>query len=129
ATLVRASNDGAIASLISFQCSTMTAFMRARENASEQWYCWIARRRTISASAENLGRRKHPAEILALSPELRLPPSQLTNSLQGQNSAGFPQICAIFQGIICVDISEFESYMPSHAVRSLWPMSGLQKSA
>jgi hypothetical protein len=30
--------------------------------------------------AENLGnssQRKHPAEILALSPELRLPPSQL----------------------------------------------------
>ena len=24
-----------------------------------------------------------------------------------------------FKGIICVDISEFESYMPSHAVRSL----------
>jgi hypothetical protein len=33
----------------------MTAFMRARENASEQWYCWIGRRRIISASAENLG--------------------------------------------------------------------------
>ena len=25
-----------------------------------------------------------------------------------------------FKGIICDDISEFESYMPSHAVRSLW---------
>jgi hypothetical protein len=58
----------------------MTAFMRACENASEQWYCWIGRRRIISASAENLGnscQRKHPAEILALGPELRLPPSQL----------------------------------------------------
>jgi hypothetical protein len=80
----------------------MTAFMRACENASEQWYCWIGRRRIISASAENLGnscQRKHPAEILALGPELRLPPrSSNANSLQGQNSAGFPQICAIFQG-------------------------------
>jgi hypothetical protein len=47
----------------------MTAFIRARENASEQWYCWIGRRRTTSASAENRGnscQRKHPAEILAL---------------------------------------------------------------
>jgi hypothetical protein len=25
-----------------------------------------------------------------------------------------------FKGIICADVSEFESYMPSHAVRSLW---------
>jgi hypothetical protein len=25
-----------------------------------------------------------------------------------------------FKAIICVDISEIESYMPSHAVRSLW---------
>jgi hypothetical protein len=58
----------------------MTAFVRARENASEQWYCCIGRRRIISASAENRGnscQRKHPAEILALGPELRLPPSQL----------------------------------------------------
>src|SRR5919201_5429936 len=30
----------------------------------------------------------------------------------------------LFKGIICVDISEFESYMPSHAVWSLWAMSG-----
>jgi hypothetical protein len=30
-----------------------------------------------------------------------------------------------FKGIICDDISEFESYMPSQAV-SLWAMSGLQ---
>src|SRR2546430_12344813 len=25
-----------------------------------------------------------------------------------------------FKGIFCDDVSEFESYMPSHAVRSLW---------
>ena len=25
----------------------------------------------------------------------------------------------LFKGIICIDISEFESYMPSHAVGSL----------
>jgi hypothetical protein len=28
--------------------------------------------------------------------------------------------CATFKGIFCHDISEFESYMPSHAVGSLW---------
>ena len=27
-----------------------------------------------------------------------------------------------FKGIICDDVSEFESYMPSHAVWSLWAM-------
>src|SRR5262249_40623585 len=31
----------------------------------------------------------------------------------------------LFKGIICDDISEFESHMPSHAVGSLWAMSGL----
>jgi hypothetical protein len=78
----------------------MTAFMRVRENASEQWYCWIGRRRIISASAENLGnscQHKHPAEILALDCASHRRSSN-ANSLQGQNSAGFPQICAIFQG-------------------------------
>jgi hypothetical protein len=59
-----------------------------------------------------------PAEVLAYAraayPQRR---SSNANSLQSQNSAGFRQICAIFQ-IICVDISEFESYLPSHAVVS-----------
>jgi hypothetical protein len=32
----------------------------------------------------------------------------------------------LFKGIICDDISEFESHMPSHAVWSLWDMSRLQ---
>src|SRR6516162_731560 len=32
----------------------------------------------------------------------------------------------LFKGIICDDISEFESHMPSHAVWSLWAMSGLR---
>src|SRR5262249_21441337 len=34
-----------------------------------------------------------------------------------------------FKGIICRDISEFESHMPSHAVRSQWAMSAWQQSA
>src|SRR5262249_3598898 len=40
-------------------------------------------------------------------------------SLSRQNSAGFLEICRTFKGIICDDISEFESYVPSHAVWSL----------
>jgi hypothetical protein len=54
--------------------------------------------------------------------------SSNANGLRGQNSAGFPQICGLFKGIICDDISEFESHMPSHAVGSLWriyPVHGL----
>jgi hypothetical protein len=33
---------------------------------------------------------------------------------------GSSQIYATFQGIICADVSEFESSHPSHAVWSLW---------
>src|SRR5262249_21957453 len=35
----------------------------------------------------------------------------------------------LFKGIICDDISKFESYMPSHAVRSLWLIYGTSKNA
>jgi len=31
----------------------------------------------------------------------------------------------LFKGIICDDISQFESHMPSQTVLSLWAMSGL----
>ena len=34
----------------------------------------------------------------------------------------------LFKGIICDDISEFESHMPSHAVWSLWARSALRQS-
>ena len=34
----------------------------------------------------------------------------------------------LFKGIICDDISEFESHMPSHAVRSLWLIYGTSKN-
>src|SRR5262249_35761201 len=35
----------------------------------------------------------------------------------------------IFKRIICDDVSEFESHMPSHAVRSLWLIYGTSKNA
>ena len=61
--------------------------------------------------------RKHPAEILALGPGCASHRRSLNaNSLGGQNSAGSLEICATFQWIICADVSEYESYMPSHAV-------------
>jgi hypothetical protein len=34
-----------------------------------------------------------------------------------------------FKGIICDDISEFESHMPSQPVSSLWVMSGSHRYA
>ena len=46
--------------------------------------------------------------------------SSNANSLCSRNSAGSLEICATFQWIICAAVSEFESYMPSHAVASLW---------
>jgi hypothetical protein len=49
----------------------------------------------------------------AASPRCR---SSSGNSLCGQNSAGFRESARPFKGIICDDISEFESYHPSHAV-------------
>jgi hypothetical protein len=61
----------------------------------------------------------------AASPRCR---SSSGNSLCGQNSAGFRESARPFKGIICDDISEFESYHPSHAVGSLWrvyPVHGL----
>src|SRR2546427_7826780 len=43
--------------------------------------------------------------------------SSNANSLCGQNSAGSRESVRPFKGIVCDDVSEFESYMPSHAVR------------
>ena len=50
----------------------------------------------------------------AASPRCR---SSSGNSLCGQNSAGFRESARPFKGIVFDDISEFESYMASHAVR------------
>src|SRR5215469_8406515 len=71
--------------------------------------------------------RKIPAEP---SPELRIPAAAAQTrvvSLAGIRLGSWESARA-FKGIICVDISEFESYMPSHAVGSLWrvyPVHGL----
>jgi hypothetical protein len=54
--------------------TTDALFVGKVQRKREQWYCWIGRRQIISA--ENRGnscQRKHPAEILALRRELRIP--------------------------------------------------------
>src|SRR6516162_5167630 len=72
-------------------------------------------------SRGNSCQRKHPAEILALGPSCASHRrSSNANSLGGQHSTRKLEICATFQWIICAAVSEFESYMPSHAVASLW---------
>jgi hypothetical protein len=55
-------------------------------------------------------------------PELRIPNAAAQTrvvSLAGIRLNSCKSVRS-FKGIICVDISEFESYMPSHAVGSLW---------
>jgi hypothetical protein len=44
------------------------------------------------------------------------PCSSNASGLHGRNSARIGKSARAFKGIICDDVSEFESYMPSHAV-------------
>jgi hypothetical protein len=89
--------------------------------ASLSEICWAPPRLIIQRAVTRLTRSGGSR------PELRLLRcrSSSGNSLYGQNSAGFRESARPFKGIICDDISEFESYHPSHAVRSPWAMSGL----
>jgi hypothetical protein len=62
-------------------------------------------------------------------PRLRIPGAAAQTrvvSLAGIRPGSWESARA-FKGIICDDISEFESYMPSQAVRSLGGISGLEK--
>jgi hypothetical protein len=61
-----------------------------------------------------------PAEILAY-PELRIPNAAAQTRIVSKARIRLDSGKSVrsFKGIICADISEFESYMPSHAVRSL----------
>jgi hypothetical protein len=66
---------------------------------------------------------KIPAEP---SPELRIPGAAAQTravSVAGIR-LGSGESARGFKGIICDDISEFESHMPSHAVWSLWACLG-----
>src|SRR6516162_2599509 len=66
-------------------------------------------------------RVREGARMLAAGPELRI-----TGAAAQTRMVSVARIrlvsrksTRLFKGIICDDISEFESYMPSHAVRSL----------
>src|SRR5262245_1422118 len=89
-----------------------------------QWCCWFCRRRIIFEPTCARGRG-----MLAAGPKLRI-----TGAAAQTRMVSVARIRLVsrksprlFKGIICDDISEFESHMPSHAVRSLWAMSGSQR--
>jgi hypothetical protein len=84
-----------------------------------------SRRRRMMANVRAERLLKIPAEP---SPELRIPGAAAQTrvvSMAGIRLGSWESARA-FKGIICVDISEVDSYMPSQAVGSLWAMSGLQ---
>jgi hypothetical protein len=74
------------------------------------------RRRMANVRAESL--LKIPAQP---SPELRIPgaAAHMRMVSVAEIRRGSAKSARAFKGIICDDISEFESHMPSHAVRSL----------
>src|SRR5215831_17706732 len=85
-----------------------------------------SRRRRMMANARAERLLKIPAEP---SPELRIPAAAAQTrvvSLAGIRLDSGKSVRS-FKGIICHDISEFESSHASHAVRSLWAMSGSQR--
>ena len=58
---------------------------------------------------------------------------KVSNGIAGLAAAGTRIVSAAgiravrpFKEIFCYDVSEFKSYIPSHAVWSLWAMSGLR---
>jgi len=81
-----------------------------------QWCCWFCRRRITFGPTCARGRG-----VLAAGPELRI-----TRAAAQTRMVSVARIrpvsrksTRLFKGIICDDIFEFESYMPSQAVRSL----------
>src|SRR5260221_12538312 len=65
--------------------------------------------------------RKHPCRDPG---ELRIPNAAAQTRIvsKGRIRLDSGKSVRSFKGIICFDIAEFESYMPSHAVRSLGPI-------
>jgi hypothetical protein len=83
----------------------------------------------LHASSAGVARASIPAEILAYA-RAAYPQRRSSNAKvsKARIRLGSRKSVRSFKGIICVDISEFESYMPSHAVGSLWrvyPVHGL----
>src|SRR5262249_38710491 len=82
-----------------------------------QFVAFRRRRMMANVGAERL--LKIPPEP---SPELRIPGAAAQTRVVSMAGIrlGSWESARSFKGIICVDISEFESHMPSHAVGSLW---------
>src|SRR5215813_1431080 len=78
-----------------------------------------SRRRRMMANVRAEGLLKIPAEP---SPELRIPGAAAQTRVVSMAGIrlGSWESSRPFKGIICDDISEFESSHPSHAVGSLW---------
>src|SRR5262249_24814061 len=78
-----------------------------------------SRRRRMMANARAERLLKIPAEP---SPELRIPGAAAQTRVVSMAGIRLDSRKSVrsFKGIICVDISEFESHMPSQAVGSLW---------
>ena len=85
-----------------------------------------SRRRHMMANVRAECLLKIPAEP---GPELRIPGAAAQTRIVSKARIGLDSRKSVrsFKKIICVDISEFESYMPSQPVWSLCPMSGSQK--
>src|SRR6516164_1271535 len=92
-----------------------------------------AQTRVVSMAGIRLGSWESARTRLVSPAQASLPRSWPTPELRIPNAAAQTRIVSkarirldsrksvrSFKGIICVDISEFESYMPSHAVGSLW---------
>ena len=76
-----------------------------------------SRRRRMMANVRAERLLKIPAEP---SPELRIPNAAAQTRIVSKAGIRLDSRKSVrsFKGIICVDIAEFESHMPSHAVRS-----------
>ena len=85
------------------------------ERDRRQFVPFRRRRRMANVRAERL--LKIPAEP---SPELRIPGAAAQTRVVSLAEIRFGswESARSFKGIICDDVSEFESHMPSHAVRS-----------
>src|SRR6266478_5719835 len=79
------------------------------------------RRRRMMANVRAERLLKIPADP---SPELRIPGAAAQTRMVSKARIRLDSRKSVqsFKGIICLDISEFEFYMPSHAVASLWVM-------
>jgi hypothetical protein len=85
--------------------------------------------RHLSDAAMQIDDRRTPAEILATGPELCIPTAAAQTRIVSVARIRMDsrKSVRLFSGIICDDISEFESSHASQPVRSLWVRSGLQK--